>query len=133
MRQYNLSVAVWVGFLALFGVCSNDGIVMTTYLDQVFESKKFNSIHEIREGIVEAGMKRIRPALMTTATAIIALIPVMTSQGKGADVAVPMALPTFGGMTIDVITLFVVPNIYCLMKEIEFKMKRESAVSGKEL
>jgi copper/silver efflux system protein len=121
VRPYNLSVAVWVGFLALFGIASNDGVIYSTYLDQVFKSHTFKSIAEIREATLEAGIKRVRPALMTTATAILALIPVMTSQGKGADVMVPMALPTFGGMAIDIITIFVVPTIYCLVKEVEFK------------
>ena len=121
VRPYNLSVAVWVGFLALFGIATNDGVIMQTYQDQVFASRTFHSVDEIREAVVEAGMKRVRPALMTTATAVLALIPVLTSQGKGADVAVPMALPLFGGMTIDIITIYVVPNIYCLIKEIEFK------------
>ncbi len=121
VRPYNLSVAVWVGFLALFGIATNDGVIMQTYQDQVFASRTFHSVDEIREAVVEAGMKRVRPALMTTATAVLALIPVLTSQGKGADVAVPMALPLFGGMTIDIITIYVVPNIYCLIKEVEFK------------
>ena len=121
VRPYNLSVAVWVGFLALFGIASNDGVIYSTYLDQVFASRTFHSVAEIREATLDAGVKRVRPALMTTATAILALIPVMTSQGKGADVMVPMALPTFGGMAIDIITIFVVPTIYCLVKEAEFK------------
>ncbi len=123
VRPYNLSVAVWVGFLALFGISTNDGVIFSTYLDQVFSEHKFKSIEEIREATVEAGLKRVRPALMTTATTILALIPVLTSQGKGSDVMVPMALPSFGGMTIDIITIFVVPNIYCWMKEIQFKRK----------
>jgi Cu(I)/Ag(I) efflux system membrane protein CusA/SilA len=121
VHPYNLSVAVWVGFLALFGIATNDGVIYSTYLDQVFAKHSFRSIHEIREATVEAGMRRVRPALMTTATTILALIPVLTSHGKGADVMVPMALPSFGGMCIDIITIFVVPNIYCLVKEIEFK------------
>ncbi|MDR3603471.1 MAG: efflux RND transporter permease subunit [Syntrophaceae bacterium] len=121
VHPYNLSVAVWVGFLALFGIATNDGVIYSTYLDQVFARHSFHSIHEIREATVEAGMRRVRPALMTTATTILALIPVLTSQGKGADVMVPMALPSFGGMCIDIITIFVVPNIYCLVKEIQFK------------
>jgi len=125
VRPYNLSVAVWVGFLALFGIATNDGVIMSTYLDQVFGSRKFHSIEEIREAVVQGGMKRVRPALMTTATAVLALIPVLTSQGKGADVAVPMALPCFGGMTIDIITIYVVPNIYCLVKEIQFKRQSQ--------
>jgi Cu(I)/Ag(I) efflux system membrane protein CusA/SilA len=123
VRTYNLSVAVWVGFLALFGIATNDGVIYSTYLNQVFAQHKFKSIKEIREATVEAGLKRIRPALMTSATAILALIPVLTSQGRGADVMVPMALPIVGGMFLDLITVFVVPTIYCLEKEIEFKRK----------
>jgi copper/silver efflux system protein len=125
VKPYNLSVAVWVGFLALFGIATNDGVIYSTYLDQVFSQHKFRSIAEIREATVEAGIKRVRPALMTTACTILALIPVLTSQGKGADVMVPMALPSFGGMTVDIITIFVVPNIYCLVKEMEFKRKHK--------
>lgn len=121
IRPYNLSIAVWVGFLALFGISTNDGVIYSTYLDQVFGNKQFKSIAEIREATVEAGLKRVRPALMTTATTILALIPVLTSQGRGATVMIPMALPTVGGMTIDVITIFVVPTIYCFLKELEFK------------
>lgn len=132
VRPYNLSVAVWVGFLALFGIATNDGVIYSTYLDQVFSAKKFHSIKEIREATVEAGLKRVRPALMTTACTILALIPVLTSTGKGADVAVPMALPGFGGMTIDIITIFVVPTIYCIVKEAEFKRSLASASNGKE-
>ncbi len=127
VRTYNLSVAVWVGFLALFGIATNDGVIYSTYLDQVFERKEFHSIEEIREATVEAGLKRVGPALMTTATTILALIPVLTSQGKGADVMAPMALPSFGGMCIDIITIFVVPTIYCMMKEIRFKRMRSRA------
>ncbi len=123
VRPYNLSVAVWVGFLALFGIATNDGVIYSTYLDQVFEKHSFRSVAEIREATLEAGVKRVRPALMTTACTILALIPVLTSQGKGADVMVPMALPSFGGMCVDIITIFVVPTIYCLMKEIQFKRK----------
>jgi Cu(I)/Ag(I) efflux system membrane protein CusA/SilA len=127
VRPYNLSVAVWVGFLALFGIATNDGVIYSTYLDQVFARHSFHSVSEIREATVEAGLKRVRPALMTTATTILALIPVLTSQGKGADVMVPMALPSFGGMCVDIITIFVVPTIYCLVKETEFKMKARAS------
>jgi len=126
VRSYNLSVAVWVGFLALFGIATNDGVIYSTYLNQVFAQHKFRSVQEIREATVEAGLKRIRPALMTSATAILALIPVLTSQGRGADVMVPMALPIVGGMFLDLITVFVVPTIYCLEREIEFNRKKKS-------
>ncbi len=128
VKPYNLSVAVWVGFLALFGIATNDGVIYSTYLNQVFAQHKFTSIKEIREATVEAGLKRIRPALMTSATAILALIPVLTSQGRGADVMAPMALPIVGGMFLDLITVFVVPTIYCLEKEMEFNRRRESTI-----
>jgi Cu(I)/Ag(I) efflux system membrane protein CusA/SilA len=123
IKAYNLSVAVWVGFLALFGIATDDGVIFCTYLDQVFREREFNSIQEIRQATVEAGLKRIRPALMTVGTTILALIPVLTSTGKGSDVMTPMALPSFGGMTVCIITVFVAPTLYCLVKEVKFKMR----------
>jgi Cu(I)/Ag(I) efflux system membrane protein CusA/SilA len=124
VHPFNLSVAVWVGFIALFGIASDDGVVIATYLDQTFEKEKPSSIQEIRNATVHAGSRRIRPCLMTTATTILALIPVLTSKGRGADVMVPMAIPSFGGMCIELVTLFVVPVIYCMLKE--FKVKKSS-------
>ena len=123
VRTYNLSVAVWVGFLALFGIATNDGVIYSTYLDQVFAKHTFRSVSEIRQATIEAGMKRIRPALMTASTAILALVPILTSTGRGSDVMVPMALPLFGGMLVATITIFVVPTIYCLEKEIMLNKK----------
>lgn len=123
IRAYNLSVAVWVGFLALFGIATDNGVLFCTYLDQVFRGRKLQSVAEIRSAAIEASMKRVRPALMTAGTTILALIPVLTSTGRGADVMVPMALPSFGGMTVVLISVFVVPTLYCLVKEMEFAMK----------
>jgi len=117
----NLSVAVWVGFLALFGIASDDGVVMCTYLQQSFATRHPQSQQEIREAVVAAGQRRIRPCLMTTATTILALVPVLTSTGRGADIMVPMAIPSFGGMTIEVLTTLVVPVLYCWLKEIGAK------------
>lgn len=112
-----LSVAIWVGFLALFGIASDDGVVIATYLDQSFASREIKSIADIREAVVAGGTRRIRPCLMTTATTILALLPVLTSTGRGADVMVPMAIPSFGGMTIELMTLFLVPILYCSIRE----------------
>jgi Cu(I)/Ag(I) efflux system membrane protein CusA/SilA len=120
MRQYNMSIAVWVGFIALFGVATDDGVVMGTYLNQSFARTKPKSIQEIRDAVLMAGNRRIRPCLMTTSTTLIALIPVLLSTGKGSDVLIPMALPSVGGMTIELITLFVVPVCYCGWKEMMF-------------
>jgi Cu(I)/Ag(I) efflux system membrane protein CusA/SilA len=121
MHPVNLSVAVWVGFLALFGIASDNGVIISTYLDQSFQQRKPNSIKEIREAVVFAGERRIRPAMMTAATTILALIPVLMSTGRGADVMVPMAIPSFGGMLFAVLTTFVVPIFYSLIREKELK------------
>lgn len=117
----NLSVAVWVGFIALFGLATDDGVLMGTYLDQSFRQNATSSIKEIREAVVEAGERRIRPAVMTTATTIIALLPVLTSTGRGSDVMIPMAIPAFGGMIVAAITYYIVPTLYSLREEYKFK------------
>ena len=117
MHQINLSVAVWVGFIALFGISTNDGVIMGTYIHQVFEEKKPATVNDVREAVVLAGLKRVRPAMMTTAVAVIALLPVLSSTGKGADIMVPMAIPVFGGMIIQVMTIFVVPLLQAMWRE----------------
>ena len=120
VKTYHLSVAVWVGFLALFGIASDDGVVISTYLEEIFKDKKHRSLQQIREAVIEGALKRALPSLMTTATTLIALIPVISSRGRGSDVMVPMALPIFGGMVFGVITMFVVPVLYSWVKEREF-------------
>jgi Cu(I)/Ag(I) efflux system membrane protein CusA/SilA len=117
MHTINLSVAVWVGFIALFGIATNDGVIMGTYIHQVFEEKKPTSVHDVREAIVTAGLKRVRPAMMTTAVAVIALLPVLSSNGKGSDIMIPMAIPMFGGMVIQVMTVFMVPLFQAIWRE----------------
>ena len=121
MHPINLSVAVWVGFIALFGIATDDGVVMATYLTQTFDRNIPENKKEIRASIVEAGEKRIRPCLMTTATTILALLPVLTSVGRGSDIMIPMAIPSFGGMLIALITLFVVPVLYSWKAEVQLK------------
>lgn len=121
IHPINLSVAVWVGFLALFGIATDDGVVMGTYLDQSFRSRRTNTVDEIRKATVIAGSRRVRACLMTTATTILALLPVLTSTGRGSDVMVPMAIPSFGGMIIEVLTMLVVPVLYCAIQERKLK------------
>ena len=121
IHTINLSVAVWVGFLALFGIASDNGVVLATYLDQSFAKRRTQSVNQIREATVVAAERRIRPALMTSATTILALIPILTSVGRGSDVMVPMAIPSFGGMMVVLVSLFVVPVLYCAIKE--FKLR----------
>jgi Cu(I)/Ag(I) efflux system membrane protein CusA/SilA len=117
MHPINLSVAVWVGFIALFGIATNDGVIMGTYIHQVFEDRHPTTVIEVREAVIAAGKKRVRPAMMTTAVAVIALLPVLTSTGKGAEIMVPMSIPTFGGMIIQVMTIFVVPIFQAMWRE----------------
>lgn len=131
MHTINLSVAVWVGFIALFGVATDDGVLMGTYIHHVFLEKDPQTRHAIREAVVTAGLKRVRPVAMTTATTLIALLPVLTSTGKGADIMVPMAIPTFGGMLIQSMTMFVVPVFQCWWREGLLK-KEEKARNAAE-
>lgn len=118
-----LTVAVWVGFIALFGIAVDDGIVIGTYLDQTFGRSRITRFEEIEERVVEAGRRRIRPCLMTTFTTLAALVPVMISTGRGSDVLVPMAIPVFGGMLIALVTLFIVPASYCGLKQIKWVLR----------
>ena len=127
VHPFNLSVAVWVGFLALFGIASDNGVVIATYLDQSFARLKPKNISEIREAVVQGGTRRVRACLMTTSTTVLALIPVLTSTGRGSDIMVPMAIPSFGGMMFVLVTLIMVPVYYGFLKEIKFHMdKKES-------
>jgi Cu(I)/Ag(I) efflux system membrane protein CusA/SilA len=120
----NLSVAVWVGFLALFGIATDDGVLMTTYLSDTFKDQQPATKSEIREAVVQGANMRVRPAMMTTATTVLALIPVITSTGRGSDVMVPMALPTVGGMTVAVLTLLTTPVLFCLVEEIRLARRK---------
>jgi copper/silver efflux system protein len=117
IHEINLSVAVWVGFLALFGIATDDGVLISTYLDQQFKELKPTTRQEIQAAAILAGKRRIRPAMLTTATTLLALIPVLTSTGRGADVMVPMAIPSFGGMLFAISNTFVVPVLYVILAE----------------
>ncbi len=120
----NLSVAVWVGFLALFGIATDDGVLVATFLQDSFKKNEPTTLPEIRAAVVEGGLRRVRPAMMTTATTILALLPVLTSTGRGADIMLPMAIPSFGGMTLQVITMFTVPVLFALWKENRMRFKK---------
>lgn len=123
MGTINLSVAVWVGFLALFGIATDNGVIVCTYLQQNFAEKNPKTLEAIRAATVEAGNRRVRPAMMTSATTILALLPVLTSTGRGSDIMVPMAIPSFGGMLLAILTIFVVPVLYCALAEMTHRFK----------
>ena len=124
VQNINLSVAVWVGFLALFGIATDDGVLVATFLKTSFEKNQPTSIAGIRDSVVEGGKRRVRPAMMTTATTILALLPILMATGRGADIMLPMAIPSFGGMTIQVITMFTVPVLFAMWKEWKFRFGR---------
>ena len=116
-----MNTAVWVGFIALFGLAVDVGVVMATYIQQVMRRRRIDNIPQLRQAIYEAGLKRIRPCVMTTVTTLIALLPVLLATGRGADVARAMALPVFGGMLVEPFTTIIVPTLYCAY--MEFKMR----------
>ncbi len=122
----NMSVAIWVGFLALFGIATDNGVVTATYLDQAFKRSQPDSVANIREAVIEGATRRIRPALMTTATTIIALLPVLSSDGRGSDIMLPMAIPTFGGMLVAVVGTLLVPVLYSAVKEFPLQRAADS-------
>ncbi|KUK55007.1 MAG: Acriflavin resistance protein [Marinimicrobia bacterium 46_47] len=126
----NLSVAVWVGFLALFGIATDDGVLISTYLKQRFKENMPRTVEEVRILVMEAGSKRIRPAMMTTATSLIALLPILTSTGKGSDIMGPMAVPIFGGMLIAILTVFIVPVLFSLWQELKVTKSHSTDKGG---
>ncbi len=130
IKTVNLSVAVWVGFIALFGIATDDGVVMATYLTQTFDKNDPTDKQEIRKSTLEAASKRIRPCLMTTVTTILALLPVLTSTGKGSDIMIPMSIPIFGGMLLDTTSYFLVPVLYSWRKERIAKQKLKLEAQG---
>ena len=108
----------------MFGIATDDGVLVGTFLKQSFKKNNPQSVEGIRNAVVEGGLRRVKPAMMTTATTILALLPVLSSTGKGSDIMLPMAIPSFGGMALNVITMFTVPVLYCLWKESSLKWYR---------
>jgi len=132
LHPVNLSVAVWVGFLALFGIAVDDGVVMHTYIEQRMAADRPQTRAAIRDSVVEAGLRRIRPCLMTTATTFLAMLPILTSTGRGSDLLLPMALPIVGGITLGVFDWITVPVLACAVEEhrLKRKQKMEQTAAG---
>jgi Cu(I)/Ag(I) efflux system membrane protein CusA/SilA len=117
IQPYQLTVAVWIGFLSLFGVAVDDGVLVGSYVQQSVAGLVAPTRQAIRDAVLEAARRRIRPALMTTATTLFALVPVLLSRGRGAEIMAPMAVPIFGGMVAALITVLTVPTLYCWIYE----------------
>ncbi len=117
VRAVNLSVAVWVGFLALFGIVTDDGVLMATFLRERFKTSSPDSIQAIRQAVLDGANRRIRPAMMITATTLLGYLPILTAEGRGADIMAPMAIPAFGGLFVEIISVFIVPVLFCIWQE----------------
>jgi Cu(I)/Ag(I) efflux system membrane protein CusA/SilA len=124
IHPINLSIAVWVGFIALFGISTSDGVLMGSFIHDTFLERNPQTTEEIREAVVFAGLRRVRPAAMTTSVTLIALLPILTSTGRGSDIMVPMSIPTFGGMLIQTMTIFIVPVLQSIWREWAVKKQR---------
>ena len=114
---YNMSIAVWVGLIALLGIDAETGIFMLLYLDLAYQKAKnegrLQSLPQLREAIVEGAAKRIRPKFMTVATLLVGLIPIMWATGAGSDMMKRIAAPMIGGLvTSFLLELLVYPGIY---------------------
>lgn len=122
---YNFSVAVWVGFIALFGTAVETGVVMVVYLDEAIKRRGLSNIKEkseITEAVIEGALLRLRPKLMTVGAIILGLLPVMWTKEAGSEVMKPIATPVIGGMvTSTLLVLIVIPVIYEWIKEREWK------------
>jgi Cu(I)/Ag(I) efflux system membrane protein CusA/SilA len=117
LLEYNMSVAVWVGLIALAGLDAETGIVMLLYLDLAWKERKPATRDEAREAVVHGAVKRIRPKMMTVATILVGLLPVLWSQGTGADVMKRIAAPMVGGVvTSAILELVVYPALYLIWK-----------------
>lgn len=122
---YNMSVAVWVGFIALYGVAVETGVVMVIYLHEALDKKLLAgpvTEQDIYDATYEGAVLRLRPKLMTVAVALLGLVPIMWSSGTGADVMKPIAAPMIGGMISSAIhVLIMTPVIFVLMKKHDLK------------
>jgi Cu(I)/Ag(I) efflux system membrane protein CusA/SilA len=126
----NLSVAVWVGFIALFGVADDASVVILSHLEDRHKEAKPTDVAALRELVVEGTLTRIRPLLMSTATTVFGLLPLFLTYGRGSDVMQPMAIPSVGGMAVQLITFLTAPCLYCLV--MEWKLRRGLTVTGSD-
>lgn len=127
LLNYNFSVAVWVGFIALFGTAVQTGMVMVIYLEEAVAKKRAEcgtafAAADLREAVMEGALLRLRPKVMTVATIVAGLLPIMWSQRVGAEVIQPLATPVLGGMVSSLLhVLIVTPVIFLWLRERELR------------
>ena len=130
---FDFSVAVWVGFIACFGMAAETGIIMMVYLREAIEKRggleNIKSIDELREAVLEGAVHRLRPKLLTEGVAILAIFPMVFSQGVGSEILAPMALPVLGGLLIsdEVVDLFLPVRFFWIRKARWLKMQEQKA------
>jgi Cu(I)/Ag(I) efflux system membrane protein CusA/SilA len=137
LLDYNFSVAVGVGFVALAGVASETGVIMLIYLDQAYDRRwkegKMNSLHDLYDAIIEGAVERVRPKMMTVTAIMAGLLPIMWGTGTGSEVMQRIAAPMVGGMvTSTVLTLLVIPIIYFMAKSGEIKRGQKQAAIAQQ-
>lgn len=132
---YKMSVAVVVGFIALFGIAVDDGIILTTYINQLRKERSPKTKEDIWQLITDASAQRIKPLLMTTTTTILALVPILWSTGRGSEMLRPMSVPSIGGMTFELATILVVPllNSMLLERTLRKNIKQEALLESAAL
>jgi Cu(I)/Ag(I) efflux system membrane protein CusA/SilA len=117
---YNFSVAVWVGYIALFGIAVETGVVMVVYLHEALDHKLLTgpvTDTDIHDAAIEGAVHRLRPKLMTVFAVLASLVPILWESGVGSDVMKPIAAPIVGGMITSTIhVLILVPVFFVLMK-----------------
>ena len=133
MLQYNLSTAVWVGIIALVGLAAQTGVVMIVYCDSAYLKRRregrIRDLDDIVEATLEGSVQRVRPKLMTVATMMIGLVPLLWSQGAGADVMKRVAAPMVGGLfTSAFLTLEIIPVVYTYWRYAQLRREQKEKV-----
>ena len=132
--NYNTSVAVWVGMIALLGIAAQTASIMVTYLDKGFldwsNKGKMNSKEDLIKMVVEYGSSRVRPLIMAVGLNIMGLVPIMLSEGTGSDIAKRIAAPLWGGLlSLTFLTLLVIPAIYVIWRNFHLKRKQKKVLN----
>ena len=139
---YNFSVAVWVGYIALFGTAIETGIVMVVYLEEALQKKRLQrglgmAQHDLVQAVKDGARLRLRPKVMTVATTVLGLLPIMWSNGTGAEVMRPLAAPVLGGMISSFLHILIVtPVLFAWLHQGEVRLEplvRRAAVAAEEL
>jgi Cu(I)/Ag(I) efflux system membrane protein CusA/SilA len=135
LLDYHMSVAVWVGIIALAGVAAETGVIMLVYIDEAYEKRKqaghMQTVQDLKEAVMEGAVQRVRPKIMTVFAIIAGLLPIMWSDGTGSEVMQRIAAPMIGGMiSSTILTLFVIPVLYMLVKQWEGFGTKESSITS---